>query len=71
MQDLKTVDHNVVLYKEKLRIDQVEYGFVGFSDREYRQLWNLTDSLHCSNRQFTVVLIKHETENGNEKKYII
>lgn len=68
MQDLKTVDHNVVLYKEKLCIDPDEYEFVGFSDREYRQLWNLTDSPHCTNRKLTVVLIKHETENGNERK---
>lgn len=68
MQDLKTVDHNVVVYKQKLCIDPDENEFVGFSDREYRQLWNLTDSTHCTNRKLTVVLIKHETENGNERK---
>lgn len=63
MQDLKTVDHNVVLYKEKLCIDPVEYESVRFSDREYCQLWNLTDSPHCTNRILILVLIKHETEN--------
>lgn len=68
MQDLNTVDHVVVLYRENNRIHPIEYGLVGFSDREYCQLWNLSDSPHCTNRQLTVVLIKHETENGNERQ---